>query len=307
MVSIQPKGSQPKPVSTEQTTAAKPGAEAAASTVSKSVAGAGAGATGALKDKFESAKPGAFQGTKVGAHGIMAGGCCIPPPPFKPPQIGGNLGGIGSALEGALLRMGRDAAKDKYEATSKDALKDGKIDDREQRKINAAGRDWKIAEKKVDLHEAREAHKKATADALKDGYISDKEQKAINAAQGKIDKLQTQLDKMVAKDKIQDAADRILDAFDGAKPGLKPGIPQDKFPPIGPGGLFPPKDWKPLPDFKLPDLKLPDFKLPDFKLPDLKLPDLGDLKFPKLPTFPEPPVWTCRPPMLEGFKPQILY
>ena len=75
----------------------------------------------------------------------------------------------------------------------------------------------------------------------------------------------------------------------------------DERPPIGPGGLFPKPGWNPFPaDFKLP--KLGDLKLPDFKLPDFKLPNIADLPFPKLPAFPQPPVWTCRPPMLEASK-----
>lgn len=310
--------------------AAAEAAKTAGAAIAKSAETVGKAAGSALQkvaDTFGAAKPGAFEGIKGSASGIMAGGCCFPPPtgPLKPAGggLGGIAGGIGSAVEGAVLRMNRDAAKDKFDKSVDDSMKAGsqggaKITDGEQRKINSAGRDYKIADKKVELHDAKEAKEKAVNEAKAKGEITDADQKKINDAQDKIDKLQTQLKDMVSKDKMQDMIDGVLDAFDknGSKlnplgplgPGIKGpgGLPEppggkiwdEKLPPnLGGGGGKVPTD-------KLPDIPggygggkifderppigpgglfpKPDWKpFPsDFKLP--KFPDFKDIKLPEI-------------------------
>jgi hypothetical protein len=203
--------------------------------------------------------------------------------------IGGGFGGIGGAIgkidiEGIGKRIAADSAKSNFDKVSKDALSDGRVSDKERRQIDGAGRDWKIAEKKVDLHDATKAHKQAVDQALNDGRMTPAEQKRINDAQTKVDTLQKQLKGMETEDRMKDVGDALAD--------FKPG-----------GGLRPPT----VPDFKLPDFKLPDFKLPDLTPGGSRLPfnpsdmcrpprDLpADFRFPSVPQFPRPPVFDFSP------------
>ena len=111
--------------------AAAEAAKTAGTAIAKGASEVGKAVAGTAKtigDTFAAAKPGAFE-IKDFSHGIMAGGCCFPPPtgPLKPAGggLGGIAGGIGSAVEGAVLRMNRDAAKDKFDKSVDDSMKPG--------------------------------------------------------------------------------------------------------------------------------------------------------------------------------------
>jgi hypothetical protein len=293
----------PAQAASELAKAAGPAAGAAASASVGAAAGAAGPAISTGTDRFKSAAGSPFEGARAAAKGFIRGGCCLPPPPGlglpDGPRPGSGPGGMLGKLdlEGIKLRMDASAAKANFDKVSGDALKDGRIDDAEQKQINRAGRDWQIADGKVDLHEAKKAHKAAVDDALKDGKITDAEQQRINDAQSKIDSIQARLTGLHLENILDRATDR--------KGDLKPVDPK-------------------LPDFKLPDFKLPDFKLPDFKLPDLKLPmteprdslppfdptrmcrppaeGLERLPFPSLPAFPQPPKLDFQPWLLQSPK-----
>jgi len=179
-------------------------------------------------------------------------GCCLPPPPKPSFQESNKPAGL---LERGQMEWQAMRATEKFNTTSAEALKDGKIDSRERRDIDAAGRDANIAEQKLRLDDARNAYQATVSRALADKRLTPEEANEINVNQKKVSELNKQLKAMQADDKILDRRDEILNNLDY---GPKLDRPKPDYGPCGPGGLWPPRP-------------------------------AGELKFPSLPDFPKPP------------------
>jgi hypothetical protein len=133
-------------------------------------------------------------------------------------------------------------AQRKFNETVKSAKADGWVTHKEQRHIDAAGRDLEIAKTRVELDQAREAHRAIRKQAVQDGKITPEEGEAQMQAWSRIESLQRKLEGLEITDKVMGAMDKLQEQLEGSQPPKRPWnwCKTDEF-------TFPP-----LPDFPKP-------------------------------------------------------
>jgi len=183
-------------------------------------------------------------------------GCCLPPPGKLP---------LGLMTPAQMAKLDEGMAKFNYDETVKRASSDGNITSREQREINDAGREWKKAQTRTQLEEAKEAYQSARQKAVKDGNISPLEDLKLANAEAKIWGLEEKLRGQKAEDRKMVESDRVFNQIDDAlKPQGPPRLIDQVYPRLS--GEERPIDHP----YDKPVLK-PNFadfpKLPDF--PDI--------------------------------------
>lgn len=164
--------------------------------------------------------------------------------------------GFGNQISDSIHRNQAAAANARAQQTYSNAAANGNITRFEQRQINGANRDAKIANKQVEVDTARTHLGNVERNAARDGKITPWEQTSINSARGNLSRLEGELGRMKSNDRRLDARDARLNT-----PGARMGSAiQDAFH-IGRNvGTPAPQPWTT--PARLPDCRCGGFQVP---------------------------------------------
>jgi hypothetical protein len=115
--------------------------------------------------------------------------------------------GLGNRIGDAIHRGQASAASAHARATYANAARDGVVTKYEQRQIDSANRDARIAHKQVQVDQARTHLGNVQRNAALDGIITPSERNAINSARGNLNRLSGELNRMKSDDRRMDRAD----------------------------------------------------------------------------------------------------